>query len=176
MERIEKLIKASKYCRENLCDSNCPLYEECINTTIQFVLDDEIVEEIQKLIDENRALKTELRTNGKKPDTLCPANDSGLDQTAKQDNGKLDPTLVPTEIIWAIAAIRRFGLTKYKQPDNWKTVEKPRLQAAAYRHWLEYVANNKSIDKESGLPSLWHCACNIAFLIAMEGWEDGEVH
>lgn len=27
----------------------------------------------------------------------------------------------------------------------------------------------RAVDEESGLPHLWHCACNIAFLIELEG-------
>ena len=170
MERIERLAQAIKYCGENLCDSACLFYEECQNADRPFSLDDEIIREVQKLVDENRALKTELQVNG--GGCFVEDNKTLPDQTAKQDNGKLDPTLVPTEIIWAIAAVRRYGLTKYSDPDNWKTVEKPRLQAAAYRHGLKYIADNKSVDEESGLPHLWHCLCNGAFLCAMEGWEN----
>lgn len=86
------------------------------------------------------------------------------DQTAKQDTGKPDPTLVPTGIIWAIAYVRMFGLTKYSDPENWKTVEQDRLKAAAYRHFLRYIEDQNSVDEESGLPHLWHCCCNLAFL------------
>lgn len=33
---------------------------------------------------------------------------------------------------------------------------------------LHYLKNPKSKDDESGLPHLWHIACNAAFLIAFE--------
>lgn len=90
------------------------------------------------------------------------------DQTAKADSGKLDYTLVPTELIRAVAAIRQYGVEKYKTRDNWRKVEIERYRAAAYRHWLSYLDEPCGMDKESGLPHLWHCACNISFLIAME--------
>lgn len=93
------------------------------------------------------------------------------DQNAKTDLGKERPTLVPTGIIHAIAAVRAFGVKKYKDPNNWLKVEKERYVDAAYRHWLAYVEKNDSIDYESGLPHLWHCACNLDFLITLEEME-----
>lgn len=94
------------------------------------------------------------------------------DQNAKSDNGKERPTLVPTAIIHAIAAVRAFGVEKYKSPDNWKKVEKERYVDAAYRHWLAYVEKHDSKDHESGLPHLWHCACNLDFLCELEEMEN----
>lgn len=93
-------------------------------------------------------------------------------QTAKADNGKEDLTLVPTGIIHAIAAIRAFGCRKYKDPDNWKRVEIERYRKAAFRHFIAYIENPKKPDAESGLPHLWHLACNIAFLIELEAQDD----
>lgn len=90
------------------------------------------------------------------------------DQTAKADAGKPRLTLVPHGIIYAVAAIREYGNRKYNSPDNWKTVEIDRYRDAAYRHWLAYLDDPQGVDKESGLPHLWHCCCNLAFLVEME--------
>lgn len=90
------------------------------------------------------------------------------DQTAKADAGKLPLTLVPTGIIKAIATIRQYGCQKYHDPENWRRVEAQRYRDAAFRHWLAYLDDPGGADEESGLPHLWHCACNIAFLIEME--------
>lgn len=90
-----------------------------------------------------------------------------FDQKAKADAGKVRPTLVPVGAINAVAAIREYGCRKYHDPDNWKKVEPQRYKDAAYRHWLAYLDGEKN-DPESGLPHLWHLACNIAFLIEME--------
>lgn len=90
------------------------------------------------------------------------------DQFAKADAGKLQLTLVPTEIIKAIARIRMYGNEKYHDPDNWKTVEKERYRDAAYRHFLAYIEDPEGVDEESGLPHLWHLACNVAFLCELE--------
>lgn len=89
-------------------------------------------------------------------------------QEAKADAGKLRPTLVPVSIIEAVASIREYGVKKYGDPDNWKKVSPDRYRNAAYRHWLAYV-KGEELDPESGLPHLYHCACNLAFLIEMEG-------
>ena len=94
-----------------------------------------------------------------------------MDQTAKRDEGKPRLTLVPRKIIWAIAVIRGYGNKKYGDPDNWKTVEKERYRDALYRHWLAYLDDPKGRDEESGLPHLWHLACNAAFLCEMEDYD-----
>lgn len=90
-----------------------------------------------------------------------------FDQKAKADAGKLRPTLVPISAIRAVTEIREYGCRKYHDPENWKKVEPQRYRDAAYRHWLAYLDGEKN-DPESGLPHLWHCACNIAFLIELE--------
>lgn len=89
-------------------------------------------------------------------------------QEAKADAGKLDPTLVPSEFIWAAAAIRRYGTKKYGSPDNWKRVSVERYRSAAYRHWLLYLADPHGVDEESGYPHLWHWICNAAFIAELE--------
>ena len=92
------------------------------------------------------------------------------DQSAKSDAGKLRLTLVPRGIIRAIARIRMYGNEKYPEggSDNWKRVEAARYRDAVFRHFLAYLGDPKGKDEESGLPHLWHLACNIAFLIELE--------
>lgn len=86
-------------------------------------------------------------------------------QSAKADNGKPRPTLVHQSLIWAVAAIREYGIKKYGDPENWRQVEPQRYRDALYRHWLAYLADPDGVDKESGYPHLWHVACNLDFLI-----------
>ena len=88
--------------------------------------------------------------------------------TAKADTGKPHPTRVPVSLIHAVTAIRDYGTEKYGDPENWRTGEPQRYRDALYRHWLAYLGGERC-DKESGLPHLWHLACNVAFLIEMEG-------
>lgn len=89
-------------------------------------------------------------------------------QDAKFDGGKAQLTLVPTQIFFDIARIREYGVKKYKDPENWKRVEIERYRDAMYRHWLAYVNDPHGLDEESGMPHLWHVACNCAFLCEME--------
>ncbi len=90
------------------------------------------------------------------------------DQKAKADFGKEQLCLVPRRIIHDVAAVRMYGDQKYGDPDNWKTVDVQRYRDAAFRHWLSYLDDPQGVDNESGLPHLWHLACNIAFLCEME--------
>ena len=93
-------------------------------------------------------------------------------QTAKADAGKLQITLVPTQIIKDIAEVRMYGNAKYHDPNNWKQVEVERYRDALCRHLLEYIKDPKSVDAESGIPHYKHMACNMAFICEMEGWKD----
>lgn len=72
-------------------------------------------------------------------------------------------------LIRAVAAVRMHGVKTYTDPENWRQVSHERYRDALYRHWLAYLDNPNAVDDESGLPHLWHMACNIMFLIEMEG-------
>lgn len=98
------------------------------------------------------------------------------DQSVKADAGKLQLTLVPTQIIRDIAEVRMYGNAKYHDPDNWKDVEPWRYRDALFRHLLAYLDDPKSVDEESGIPHLKHCACNIAFLCELEKEGLNELH
>ena len=84
---------------------------------------------------------------------------------AKDDKGKLPLALVPTSLIRAVAAVRAYGVAKYGDQENWRTVAPERYQNALYRHLLAYLDNPTGIDEESGLPHIYHLACNAAFLV-----------
>ncbi len=90
------------------------------------------------------------------------------DQSIKADAGKLKLTLVPRKIIKDIAVIREYGVNKYGENESWRKVEVERYKDAAFRHFLAYLDNPNGTDEESGLPHLWHLACNIAFLCELE--------
>ena len=82
----------------------------------------------------------------------------------KNDNGKLKLSRVPPELIEAVAKVRDFGDRKYTDPENWKRIAPERWHEALLRHVLAIWNDPMHIDEESGLPSLWHVACNAAFL------------
>ena len=87
-----------------------------------------------------------------------------FDQTAKQDNGKPQFTLVPAGILKAVEKIRRYGNEKYHDPQNWKTVESQRFWDATVRHIVAAWDDYRAIDTESGLPHIYHAMCNLSFL------------
>ena len=90
-----------------------------------------------------------------------------MNQEAKRDEGKLQLSLVPTQIIRDIAEVRMYGNKKYKDPNNWKNVEMERYIDALYRHFLAFVDDPSSVDDESGIPHYKHLACNMAFICHM---------
>lgn len=85
----------------------------------------------------------------------------------KTNSNCLDMKLIPVSIINAIRQTRLYGLKKYHDPNNWKQVEPSRYVDALLRHILAFAEDNQSLDAESGLPHLWHAACNLAFLCEM---------
>lgn len=93
------------------------------------------------------------------------------DQTAKADAGKPRISLVPTAIIYAIAKVREYGCNRYPEggKDNWKRVEAERYRDALGRHFLAYIDEPYGVDRESGLPHLYHLATNVAFLCELDG-------
>ena len=165
MDDLQAVLNAMKKCMNTKC-KECMYHrdeEDCMSNMLR-----DASNLLHGLESENRALRTELAVNRK--DDVLEMNVGKIpDQTAKQDDGKLDPTLVPVEVIWAIAAVRQFGLKKYHDPLNYRQVEKERLRAAAYRHFLRYIEDPGCLDPESGLPHLWHLATNISFLCELEG-------
>lgn len=86
----------------------------------------------------------------------------------KFDGEKLKLSLVPPEIVPAIAEIRRYGTEKYGNPDNWKTIEPQRYWEALLRHVLAAWEDYRAIDPESGMPHLWHIATNVSFLLSLD--------
>lgn len=92
---------------------------------------------------------------------------------AKNDDGKLQLSKVPPELITAVATIRAYGIAKYAEAEDWTKVDPERFHEAMLRHALAVWENPKAVDPESGYPSLWHLATNAAFLIAMEGKHHG---
>lgn len=88
----------------------------------------------------------------------------------KHDGNKVRLDLVEPSFIEAVGRIRTYGVKKYKEEQSWRKVEKSRYIAAAMRHFEAY-RKGEIYDPESGFPHLWHCACNLMFLIEMEGEE-----
>ena len=88
-------------------------------------------------------------------------------QAAKDDSEKPILSLVPKEIIYQIEKVRKYGVQKYKEVDNWKKVELERYHEALLRHTLAIWNDISAKDEESGLLHLSHIACNVAFLLEL---------
>lgn len=89
------------------------------------------------------------------------------DQTIKADKGKAKLSLVPMQIVYDIAKVREYGLEKYGEKESWKEVSVDRYHDAFLRHVLACASDLSIIDKESGLPHLYHAACNLAFILEL---------
>jgi hypothetical protein len=89
------------------------------------------------------------------------------DQTIKADAGKLQLSLVPWQIVYDIAEVRKYGNDKYGDSESWKRVDRQRYIDALLRHVLAFAADPESVDGESGIEHYKHAACNMAFLSAM---------
>lgn len=87
------------------------------------------------------------------------------EQNAKADGAKIILSFVPRQIIYSIAKVRRYGVQKYKDPDNWKKVSAQRYWEAVLRHTLAAWNDFRAKDQESGLMHIEHIACNLAFII-----------
>lgn len=87
--------------------------------------------------------------------------------TGKETINKLNLSLVPPEIMTAVARIREYGCQKYDSPDNWKDVPPVMFNQAMQRHVMACWNDWTAVDPESGMPHIWHIACNVAFLCAM---------
>jgi hypothetical protein len=81
----------------------------------------------------------------------------------KYDGGKLRLDLVPFELQEGVAMVLAFGADKYGE-HNWKGgIHYSRIFGAVLRHlWAWWRGEN--LDKESGMPHLWHAACGVGFL------------
>lgn len=90
----------------------------------------------------------------------------------KDDSSKPILSRVPPEINWAIERVREYGCRKYPE-DSWRDVETQRYWEAVLRHTLAAWKDYGAVDPESGLPHIWHIACNLAFIIAQEGVDNG---
>lgn len=86
-------------------------------------------------------------------------------QEAKADSGKPRPSLVHPALIDGVMRIREFGTARYGDPNNWRKVDADRYHDALLRHILAMWEDWGAVDPDSGMPHLWHVACNIAFLM-----------
>lgn len=100
-------------------------------------------------------------------------------QAVKKDHGKPQLNLVPLDILYPLALVREFAVSKYGIDgiEAWREISDDRLLAALLRHTVAYQKDNDVLDEESGLPAIYHVAINAAFL-AIKTMErlNGQLH
>ena len=158
--KTEDIIKSLRICAQGNPDACAACVHNGIATCYEELCED-AADRLERL--SNQHIKIQHNNEELTISEMAP------DGTAKADTGKPRPTLVPVSLIRAVTAVREYGTAKYHASDNWRTVEPQRYRDALYRHWLTYLEDPNGTDVESGLPHLWHVACNVAFLIEMEG-------
>jgi hypothetical protein len=83
---------------------------------------------------------------------------------SKKNEDKPEPTLVYRSFINGLSKVRRFGIEKHGNSEDWRTTEPVQHYDAAMRHLLAYV-EGEQCDQESHLNHLYHAATNIMFEI-----------
>jgi Domain of unknown function (DUF5664) len=79
------------------------------------------------------------------------------------DEGKPRVDLLDPEALLGISRVLSFGATKYAA-HNWRGgIRYSRIIGSILRH-LFAIMGGEDIDKESGLPHVDHCGCDIMFL------------
>ena len=95
-----------------------------------------------------------------------------MSEFIKHDAEKPDLTLLfdaPNALL-GITKVLEFGAKKYAR-GNWKLCkDTTRYRKALLRHFLA-LQNGELLDPETGLPHVYHIACNALFLAELEGGE-----
>jgi hypothetical protein len=86
----------------------------------------------------------------------------------RHNQGKLRLDLVPVSLDRAVAAVLQQACERSVNPypeRNWERgMPWSKVTASLLRHLAAWRAGEDN-DPETGLPHLWHIACNVAFLI-----------
>jgi len=82
----------------------------------------------------------------------------------RYNTGKAELHQVPSSLNFAVAKTLMYGAQKYEK-GNWrKGMSWMSVYDCLQRHMMKWL-DGEMVDEESGLPHLYHAACNIAFLI-----------
>ena len=82
----------------------------------------------------------------------------------RYNSGKAELHQVPSSLKYAVAKCLMYGEQKYEK-SNWRQgMSWMTVSDCLDRHMTSWM-DGEEVDEESGLPHLYHAACNIAFLI-----------
>ena len=92
----------------------------------------------------------------------------------KNDQGKLQWTLMPFEQLEEVVRVLMKGAEKYGK-DNWRNCDNiNRYKDALMRHVVSYNKGERN-DPEDNLPHLAHVICNCLFLMYFNSVEDENI-
>ena len=83
---------------------------------------------------------------------------------SKKQEGKPELGLVYKSTLEAIARVRRFGINKHGNSEDWRTTTEFAHQDAMLRHLMAYI-DGEELDPESGEPHLSHLITTASFEI-----------
>lgn len=90
----------------------------------------------------------------------------GLIDMTKDVLGKVRLDLITSyEFLEEIVKVRENGVSKYKDPENWRSVENIEWLRAASRHVNKALLNKEHLDPESNLMHASHAATSLMFYI-----------
>ncbi len=166
MENKNRLLCGEDNSLETISES----VEKC--GTVWKKFKDEWRQSVKIAIENAEIVKAEEEARKTRLEQLC--NEDKVTDGLKHDGGKARLDLVPPEIIEAVGKVMTFGVEKYGEA-SYKQVDPKRYRAAFMRHVCKWLKNPHGLDADSGLPHLWHIACNVAFLLELDkGGEDDE--
>lgn len=82
----------------------------------------------------------------------------------KFDGDKLPMELIAPILLSGVAEVLAFGANKYSARNWEKGMSWSRVYGAMLRHMTAFWSG-ENLDKETGLPHLWHAACCCMFLM-----------
>jgi hypothetical protein len=85
----------------------------------------------------------------------------------RKDEGKLPVDLIPADVIQAIAAVFQFGATKYARRNWERGLPWSKAYGPMQRHALDFALGRR-VDRESGLLTSAHMACDALMLCAFD--------
>jgi hypothetical protein len=88
--------------------------------------------------------------------------------TVKDTKGKLKVSLIPPRVFMAIAKVREFEVSKYKDAWSWVDLVKVEDLHEAIAHHQLKIELGETHDTESGLPHSWHIVCSVAKICEIE--------
>lgn len=168
--------EAIKQCLDNGSCFGCPLDgDENCTKELKKVVDDLLSFSQEPHISAEEHMDLNERYEKLKQALMFTGDLSDPKPEAKADAGKPHPSYVPVEIIEAVMRVREWATqNKYKDPDNWRTVEPERYHDALLRHVLRIWTDPYAVDPETGLMHLDHIVTNAAFLLALKGEDNGK--